>query len=572
MQDDTDGKCLGPLGKFAECGDATLWRLRGARRKRSNKSHSEGVDNEQNHSVLYALQMLDVLDLYNYDNDYQSESSSSKIDESQLHPVQRFSNILGNQQDYNKFQRRKELLKRSDPFIASDQECLIMAPSSRRHGNANVSSPLQLGSCASPHAWAWRVDEKGILRHDTAITRQNSPRGIIGAISLALLWNVLAYGNDNARSVAQSGDAYSHRGNVTAELCVYRVTASNGATLAPCDEQTNFEDQRRLVTFSLARHQTSSGATTSSAPSTVTTNQHVTGSDAAKNVSTSGQGRMSKSVAAALQGPSAIAPTIVGGIRQFDSSNAADIRSVAKDLPSKDIRHTTTIGANNRQLEVRDVSRNRELQPLNSLLIIPLNAKLTASIIKGSHPALLSLKDNGRDKDKSRTGEVHHVDSNRVGQQKKIHIDARDRKIQSASHQVGTTQWKIPRHPYIESSRNEIWVDPQTGLEYRTDLCRYLGHERKSSGRHTLVGVGQYTRTALKIKVRRVFSKAVCHFSTFFLLLSRNNVTKPPYSPLHTTGLWSSAICLKTRCTVGSDLCKVCTSHGRSTPSSARFL
>jgi len=80
------------------------------------------------------------------------------------------------------------------------------------------------------------------------------------------------------------------------------------------------------------------------------------------------------------------------------------------------------------------------------------------------------------------------------------HFDQQQQFI-SSTRGIGTTHWKIPRHPYLESSKNELWVDSQTGLTYRTDLCQYLGDTRKESGRHTLVGVGQYTRTPLKIKV-----------------------------------------------------------------------
>lgn len=61
---------------------------------------------------------------------------------------------------------------------------------------------------------------------------------------------------------------------------------------------------------------------------------------------------------------------------------------------------------------------------------------------------------------------------------------------------------KIPKHPYIEASSDGVWVDGDTGLEYLTDLSDYLGHDRKETGRHTLMGVGQYTRTVFKIKVR----------------------------------------------------------------------
>lgn len=60
---------------------------------------------------------------------------------------------------------------------------------------------------------------------------------------------------------------------------------------------------------------------------------------------------------------------------------------------------------------------------------------------------------------------------------------------------------KMPTHPYIAAAKDNVWTDPQTGLEFKTDLCEYLGHDRKESGRHTLTGVGQYTRTVFNIKV-----------------------------------------------------------------------
>eukprot|EP00523_Entomoneis_sp_CCMP467_P002925 CAMPEP_0168747022 /NCGR_PEP_ID=MMETSP0724-20121128/15449_1 /TAXON_ID=265536 /ORGANISM="Amphiprora sp., Strain CCMP467" /LENGTH=953 /DNA_ID=CAMNT_0008794813 /DNA_START=408 /DNA_END=3270 /DNA_ORIENTATION=+ len=58
----------------------------------------------------------------------------------------------------------------------------------------------------------------------------------------------------------------------------------------------------------------------------------------------------------------------------------------------------------------------------------------------------------------------------------------------------------IPVHPYIADAKNEVWTDPQTGLQYPTDLSGYLGHDRKERGRQTLMGVGQY-RKGYVIKV-----------------------------------------------------------------------
>lgn len=53
---------------------------------------------------------------------------------------------------------------------------------------------------------------------------------------------------------------------------------------------------------------------------------------------------------------------------------------------------------------------------------------------------------------------------------------------------------QIRVHPYIEKAKNEVWTDPKTGLDFATDLCQYLGFDRKEHGRHTLMGVGQYIK------------------------------------------------------------------------------
>lgn len=59
---------------------------------------------------------------------------------------------------------------------------------------------------------------------------------------------------------------------------------------------------------------------------------------------------------------------------------------------------------------------------------------------------------------------------------------------------------RMQPHPYIQNAKNGIWTDPQTGLNYPTDLSLYLGHDRNERGRHTLTGVGQY-RKGFVVKV-----------------------------------------------------------------------
>jgi hypothetical protein len=60
---------------------------------------------------------------------------------------------------------------------------------------------------------------------------------------------------------------------------------------------------------------------------------------------------------------------------------------------------------------------------------------------------------------------------------------------------------KIPTHPYLATAKDGIYEDPRTGLQFFTDLSTYLGYDTYTFGRKTLMGMGHYYRTLLKIKV-----------------------------------------------------------------------
>jgi hypothetical protein len=90
------------------------------------------------------------------------------------------------------------------------------------------------------------------------------------------------------------------------------------------------------------------------------------------------------------------------------------------------------------------------------------------------------------------------------GREPSLHSKVNSDKLKLKMHNISPKPLlrKIQVHPYIEASKDDMWTDPKTGLVYRTDLCNYLGHDRKEVGRHTLTGVGQYMKTAFNIKVR----------------------------------------------------------------------
>lgn len=83
-----------------------------------------------------------------------------------------------------------------------------------------------------------------------------------------------------------------------------------------------------------------------------------------------------------------------------------------------------------------------------------------------------------------------------------------------------STRSRIQTHPYLAAAKNGMWTDPQTGLEYHTDLSKYLGHDRKEKGRHTLTGVGIY-RKGYVVKV----------YGVAFYVTKRDVLADPSFEP-----------------------------------------
>lgn len=160
-----------------------------------------------------------------------------------------------------------------------------------------------------------------------------------------------------------------------------------------------------------------------------------------------------------------------------------------------------------------------DVKPSSQLLLTPLSSmsskeRVTASmvprnILKGASPILVAM-------DTTRNNNNMRNNNNEMPSSSTLTVDT------TTTTRLGggpVKLRKMPTHPYIASSRDNVWTDPQTGLEYITDLCEYLGHDRKESGRHTLTGVGQYTRTVFNIKVCVVCVLLLCALSVLLLLI-----------------------------------------------------
>jgi hypothetical protein len=100
---------------------------------------------------------------------------------------------------------------------------------------------------------------------------------------------------------------------------------------------------------------------------------------------------------------------------------------------------------------------------------------------------------------------AHHLSSGNTSNKNSHKKRKGGQQQQQPAHQLhapnmgGVTKvQRIQTHPYLNAARNEIWTDPATGLEFRTDLRQYLNHA-ETKGRHTLTGVGIYRKYGIKV-------------------------------------------------------------------------
>ena len=82
---------------------------------------------------------------------------------------------------------------------------------------------------------------------------------------------------------------------------------------------------------------------------------------------------------------------------------------------------------------------------------------------------------------------------------------------------------RMQTHPYLNEAKNGVWIDPQTNLQYHTDLCHYLGRHRQEHSRHTLTGFGIY-RKGYVIKV----------YGIAYYVSKRDVLTDPAFEPYAT--------------------------------------
>lgn len=516
FQDNIDGLCLGPNGGFSECGDSTLWRIkrrpltkRQLREKRYKQMHRQreeerrqasgiptqssytkaykGEDTsssvcvwpffcEENSQVSQPTTDIGFDEIYGFEYENNDEEEEEEGFSLQL--------IGGATSSYNRIKglkgrsHNRRFSQNTDIEHGDMDECLLSFPSAK-----NGDTALQIGSCSSEEAWVWHVNRDGILvRGSTKAEKRKRQRR----------WKISPRKASAAATVGGLQSSQSEFG------CVHR-TNSTLATLLPCSGDVKRRKANKgnsLVGFSLVRYP----CTISKQSKTATQQQSSIDGDVEEDPSLTWEPWTTVEPASAL----------VNGISQTDYEEAAPIPNLPHSQSSS--QNHAAVGAKPKQSTVKSttVMLHTSLEHGKAKK----DAVTSASHIRDAPVAINGVAfhkqrmnaggDNASEKNRSNKGptktklrlektkkDVRKVHPSRGGSQPPIQGDA------SNPHRPR----KIPVHPYILNSKDFVWVDPLTSLEYPTDLCDYLGHTKKEAGRHTLMGVGQYYRTAFNIKV-----------------------------------------------------------------------
>lgn len=471
LQDAFDQKCLGPMGHFSECGDANLWRIIPKSKRHARRRQWIRWAIEDDSDGLNEVQGFYALQIFDMDSSQYYDSKREKTAE-----------------------RNEQETLSSDSIAAfMNTECLTR----RRKDNKLVTVP-----CSEDRAWYWKINEYGILHF------QKPARG---------------FGASSRRgSSGNKKSLLNKRQNL--ESCVWMKNSSIAA-LSPCDGNQPFFHEQNKTSFS---HSDSNSEGRVAQLQFVRHNYQrdidiyrPLPSKFSKAVDDNKiQGRVSKH-------------TIEEREKAFRSSRTLVSSSGNTNLPSQ-------VGIAHSHASVPSDHVDSQFTNMKVASILPhrsseIVSKQIPQFLGNTNPILLAIGPKLTPTIATKTMSSSSTTTTKIqeisGAKKKINIGKESNRISiSSSLPEKPIVRKIQTNPYIAASKDEKWIDPQTGLVYKTDLCQYLGHERKEVGRHTLTGVGQYTKTMLNIKV----------YGVGFYVSKRDILADPsfePYASLSSEGL-----------------------------------
>lgn len=516
LQDDADGKCMGP-GGFSECGDATLWlvRRKPARRKKGRRGvlasvlNRRGDEDDDVTSWIYALQLIDA------------------------NPAEA---------------RGGGRIRRSKKMATA--ECLVASGGGRKRGRQQVEDggggsrekSARLVPCDSDDAWGWRVDGDGVLAQDGEADvakgggRGSTLMGVYGTVDPPKGRGGAAKKNAARQCLHRSASTTEVAPCSGGEGSSSPTLESSAANASNATSEGSLEPRSRVVRFSLIRYQ-AGGPTGAAAKLPKFSPSEGEGASLGEGAaSPSGETKpLRRQASERNQDYTTSQPQ-----RDEEESSHLPHRSsrtsshasgpmMHPDLPLSSQLLFTNVGTANPPKRKQE----KKKQQLPSGTGAQERMRPAGQQQSSSHAAASRSMSSGRGGGSALPRMGGATSSSSSGEPKKKHNllhKSPAPKLGGGSSSPSLQQdddaphkpRKIPTHPYIANVKSPgVWEDPQTGLEYLTDLSGYLGHDRKEKGRHTLMGVGLYTRTVFNIKV----------YGCAFYATKRDVLADPGYAP-----------------------------------------
>ncbi len=467
IKDDTDGRCLGPDG-FSECGDATLWKIR--RRPSINVSTTESMHRRNmrgevsirnrksgDHQSPVGWIFTTLFGLHGGDQDKTDLEDNSSTTSNDNDTTWEYALELVDVNSLPPFGIGNE--------HGSPGECVISFAADEEPQSGN----LEMGSCSSDEAWSWSINEGGILKWDEKIrtpyesNSQNDDMGKLilgGPIGRFMQMSSDTYDDKSGNHSNQSPIDQLEQGKST--RCLWRFNETSART-EPCDASpidAMETTKRRLVGLSVIQYQ-NSAAVSPKLPRFSDGVEQKNGPNVGEKVT------------------STFSSTATQATTENDTeSHLPHTKSYSTSRSTSDPHHVKVllgVGGYFERPKLVHSSSHSGKEP----------KRLTPMGVGGYFEKSLKSSEG-----KTKTNLLHHPPS------------ASSTSPPNLQQEAPLKPRKIPVHPYIAASKNGMYEDPSTGLHFPTDLHSYLGHERKVSGRHTLMGVGLFTKTMLKIKVR----------------------------------------------------------------------
>lgn len=364
---------------------------------------------------------------------------------------------------------------------------------------------LQMGSCASHEAWSWSIDEGGVLtweRNGSSIRAEKRGEfgaGMVmgGAITRFLDVTSTDYLDTStsactgvgAGAGAETENCNNGEDTRARARCLWKTNDASAIT-APCrpidgDIDTDAKSQRSLVSFSVIQYQ-KSAAVSPQLPRFPRNQDHPNETEMLTKGENNEEHQKSQSQpnAGKINVNTARESTNLPHLKRASESNVS-----RQETPQSSIRtpglHLNTARHGHSSTLKTSTANNKENKNHHSI------SEIRSPLGVGG-----MFERTFQEEDKKNSNLLHYPPSP-VASPGHPHSHAHHEEIVHKPR-------KIPVNPYIEASKNSVYVDPVTGMSYPTCISEYLGHDRKEVGRHTLTGVGIYTRTMVKIKVSTI--------------------------------------------------------------------